>query len=155
MDYPIQKFLPNSFLKNVIDFQIPWFRRLTIFNKSLENNLFRNYQHKDPFVNQQHTKMTKVKDIPYFVDHNILRTIRRDKYQLSQLENMVERAYENYLVGECNTQRRHKKKLLAEAQIKPTAEEIQTARRTAEKFELSRCVELNDLFPLRNTGRRY
>mmetsp|Transcript_951 Transcript_951/g.2043 ORF Transcript_951/g.2043 Transcript_951/m.2043 type:complete len:450 (+) Transcript_951:136-1485(+) len=124
-------------------------------NKSPGLNRYFTLSHKDPFVNQQHTKMTKVKDIPYFVDHNILRTIRRDKYQLSQLENMVERAYENYLVEECNTQRRHKKSLLAEAQNKRTEEEIQAARRTAEKFELSRCVELNDLFPLRNTYRRY
>jgi len=110
---------------------------------------------KDPFVNPLHTKLTKVKDIPYFVDNKFLRTLYRDRYQLAQVERMVERAYENYLVDECNIQRRYKKGQLAEAQKKPTEDEIEVARRTAEKFELSRCIELNDLFPLPNMGRRY
>ena len=96
-----------------------------------------------------------MKDIPYFVDNKFLRTLYRDRYQLAQVERMVEGAYENYLVDECNTQRRYKKSLLAEAKNKVTEEEIELARMTAEKFQLSRCVELNDLFPLRNMGRRY
>ena len=102
-----------------------------------------------------HTKLTAVKDIPYFVDNKFLRTLYRDRYQLAQVERMVERAYENYLIDECNAQRKFKKKSLAESQNKPTEEEIQKAREIAEKFVLSRCIELNDLFPLRNTGRRY
>jgi len=109
----------------------------------------------DPFINPLHTKLTKVKDIPYYVDDKFLRTLYRDRYQLAQVERMVEKAYENYLVDECNVQRKHKKKLLAEAKTKPTDYESEIARRTAEKFELSRCIELNDLFPLRNAGRRY
>lgn len=110
---------------------------------------------KDPFNNPLFTKLTKVKDIPYFVDANFLRTHNRDRYNLAQVERMVERAYENYLVEECNGQRRYKKSSLVEAQKKPTQQEIDLARKTAEKFELTRCVELNDLFPLRNSGRRY
>lgn len=96
-----------------------------------------------------------MKDIPYFVDDKFLRSHYRDRYQLAQVERMVERAYENYLVDECNVQRRHKKALLKEVETKPTKEEKEIARTTAEKFKLSRCVELNDLFPLRNAGRRY
>jgi tRNA(Ile)-lysidine synthase TilS/MesJ len=106
-------------------------------------------------VNPLHTKLTKVKDIPYFVDGTFLRTLYRDRFQLAQVERMVERAYENYLVDECNSQRRYKRGLLSEAQNKPTDDEIEFARRTAEKFELSRCVELNDLFPLRSTARAF
>lgn len=109
----------------------------------------------DPFVNELHTKLTTVKDIPYFVDDKFLRSHYRDRYQLAQVERMVERAYENYLVDECNVQRRHKKALLKEVETKPTEEEKEISRKTAEKFQLSRCVELNDLFPLRNAGRRY
>lgn len=67
---------------------------------------------------------------------------------------MVESAYENYVVQECNSQRKYKKNLIAEAGKKPTPEEQQKARRIAEEFELSRCVELNELFPLRNSQRR-
>ena len=72
---------------------------------------------------------------------------------MAQVERMVEKAYENYLVNECNTQRKYKKELLAEASKKPTPEEQEIATKTATKFELSRCVELNDLFPLRHSGR--
>ncbi|VEU36740.1 unnamed protein product [Pseudo-nitzschia multistriata] len=84
-----------------------------------------------------------------------MRTLYRDRYQLAQVERMVQTAYENYLVDACNDQRRHKKNLLKEAETKATEEEMEIARRTAERFELFRCVELNNFFPLRNTGRRY
>jgi hypothetical protein len=67
---------------------------------------------------------------------------------------MVENAYENYLVDECNNQRRHKKKLLAEAAGRPTVEEQESEKIKAQQFELTRCVELNDLFPLRHSGRK-
>jgi hypothetical protein len=66
----------------------------------------------------------------------------------------VETAYENYLVTECNGQRKYKRQLIAEADRKPTPEEKEKARKTAEEFELGRCVELNDLFPLRHTGKK-
>ncbi len=99
--------------------------------------------------------MTDVKDIPYFVDSKFLRTLYRDRYQLAQVERMVQTAYENYLVDECNAQRKYKRTLLADAKTKQTEEEIQYAKSIAEKFELTRCVELNDLFPIRNSRRRY
>jgi len=124
-------------------------------SKSPGLNRYFTLAEQDPFVNPLHTKLTSVKDIPYFVDNKFLRTLYRDRYQLAQVERMVERAYESYLVDECNAQRKYKKLLLAEAKNKMTEDEIQLAKRTAEKFELSRCVELNDLFPLRNVGRRY
>jgi hypothetical protein len=95
-----------------------------------------------------------VKDIPYFVDHKFVKTLYRDRYQLAQVERMVENAYENYLVDECNSQRRRKKKLLTEASKLPTVEEQESAKITAQQVELTRCVELNELFPLRHSGRK-
>ena len=111
-------------------------------------------QQKDPFLNPLHTTLTKVKDIPYFVSQKFMRTYYRDRYQLAQVERMVENAYENYLVAECNSQKKYKRSLIAEAEKKPTAAEQERATKIALDFELSRCVELNDLFPLR-TSRRY
>jgi hypothetical protein len=95
-----------------------------------------------------------VKEIPYFVDNKFLTSLYRDRYQLAQVERMVENAYENYLVDECNLQRKQKKKLLVEAEQKPTPEEIDIAKKMAHQFELSRCIELNELFPLRHAGRK-
>lgn len=100
-----------------------------------------------------HTKLTKVQEIPYFVDNKVMRAINRDRSQLIKIERMVETSYENYLVDQCNAQRRYKKKMLAEADAKSTPEEIQSAKASAEKIALSRCVELNELFPLRHSGR--
>jgi hypothetical protein len=111
-------------------------------------------QQKDPFINPLLTKLTKVKDIPYFVSSKFLRTYHRDRYQLAQVERMVENAYENYVIKECNSQRNYKKNLIAEVGRKPTPEEQQKARRIADEFELSRCVELNDLFPLPSGRKR-
>lgn len=66
---------------------------------------------------------------------------------------MVENAYENYLVTECNGQKKYKRRLIAEADKKPTPEEQAKARQVATNFELSRCVELNELFPLKHAGK--
>eukprot|EP00934_Nitzschia_sp_Nitz4_P007231 Nitzschia sp. Nitz4//scaffold9_size221794//212684//214190//NITZ4_001388-RA/size221794-processed-gene-0.35-mRNA-1//1//CDS//3329561127//7221//frame0 len=109
---------------------------------------------KDPFLNQLKTSLTKVKEIPYYVTNKFMRTHYRDRYQLIQIENMVQNAYEQYLVNECNGQRKYKRELLAEADRKLTPEEKEKASEIAQKFELSRCVELNDLFPLRNSARQ-
>jgi len=98
--------------------------------------------------------LTDVKDIPYFVDNKFLKTLYRDRYQLAQVERMVENAYESFLVDECNVQRRHKKKLLDQAEKLATPDEIEVAKKSAQQIELTRCVELNDLFPLRHTGRK-
>lgn len=83
-----------------------------------------------------------------------MRTYHRDRYQLAQVERMVENAYENYLVGECNSQKKYKRKLIAEAERKPTPAEVAKATTIAAEFELSRCVELNELFPLKHAGQR-
>ena len=114
-------------------------------------------QQKDPFLHPLKTSLTKVKEIPYFVTKKFTRTYYRDRYQLAQVERMVENAYENYLVNECNSQKKYKRKLIAEAEKKPTPEEEDKAKKIAFEFELSRCVELNELFPLKHAGkqRRY
>ena len=83
-----------------------------------------------------------------------MRTYFRDRYQLAQVERMVENAYENYLVNECNSQKKYKRKLIAEAKKKQTSEEEAKANQIAAEFELSRCVELNDLFPLKRSGKQ-
>jgi hypothetical protein len=101
-----------------------------------------------------HTKLTKVQEIPYYVDHKVMRAINRDRSQLVKLERMVESSYENYLVDQCNVQRRDKKRMLAQADAKPTPEERKSAKASAENIALTRCVELNELFPLRHAGRR-
>jgi len=111
-------------------------------------------QQKDPFLVPMHTTVTNVKEIPYFVSNNFMRTYYRDRYQLSQVEMMVEKAYENYLVNECNSQKKFKRKLSAEADRKASPAEVERARRTASDYELTRCVELNDLFPLKRSGNR-
>lgn len=83
-----------------------------------------------------------------------MRTYYRDRYQLAQVERMVENAYENYLVNECNSQKKFKRKLLAEAEKKATPQETEKAQRIAAEYELSRCVELNELFPSKHTGKQ-
>jgi hypothetical protein len=66
----------------------------------------------------------------------------------------VQDAYENYLVKECKTQKNFKRSLLNDAKkagkyAKP--EDQEKALRQAKEFELSRCLELEDLFPQRKT----
>jgi len=141
---PFLLILIMSFM-NMTDYSSP--NRSNTAHKSPGLNRYFSLTHKDPFINPLNTKLTKVKDIPYFVDNRFLKTLYRDRYQLAQVERMVETAYENYLVEECNTQRKHKKKLLADAQ-----HEEEVAK--AQQFQLSRCIELNDLFPLRHSGKR-
>lgn len=118
-----------------------------------ENRYFSLTQ-KDPFLLPLQTTLTSVKDIPYFVTSKFMRTYYRDRYQLAQVERMVETAYEKYLVTECNSQKKYKRKLLVESEKKASLEESEKAKRIAEEFELSRCVELNDLFPLKRDGRK-
>ena len=98
-------------------------------------------------MNPLQTRLTKVKDIPYFVTNKFLRTYNRNAYQLGQVERMVEAAYENYLVKECNKQKSYKKSLEKDAKRLQTDAEKERALRIAGEFELSRCMELNDLFP--------
>ncbi len=102
----------------------------------------------NPFVNPLHTKLSKVKDIPYFVTDQFVRTIGRDRYQLSQVERMVEESYKRYLLEECNNQKDYKKKLETLAMKRTISEqERNNLMRKANNFDLVRCIELEELFP--------
>ena len=103
-----------------------------------------------PHLHPQSTKITAVKDIPYYVSDQFLRTIARDRYQLSQVERMVERSYEAYLVEECKNQKLYKRRLEKRASSTHRTlkeDERSVLKKKAEEFELSRCMELEDLFP--------
>ena len=131
------------------------------------------FQNKTPFTNKLNTKLTSVKDIPYFVSDSFLRTFYRDRYQLSQVERMVESAYENYLYKECQIQSKYKSTLqqkamaLAQQQEKTartttttttsatvTDEERNRAERLANEFVLTRCLELDEFFPNRRKKQK-
>jgi hypothetical protein len=62
---------------------------------------------------------------------------------------MVEKAYEQYLVDECKSQRLYRTRLVKTAQKEENPDEANKKMKLAEAFELSRCVELGDLFPKR------
>lgn len=111
------------------------------------NNKYFSLVHKQPFTNPLATKLTGVKDIPYYVTDKFLRTYYRDRYQLSQVERMVERAYEEYIVEECTSQKKYKAQLNQEAR---TNREDARLQQRAQNFELSRCLELEELFPRRS-----
>lgn len=102
----------------------------------------------NPYINPLHTKLSNVKDIPYFVTDKFVRTIGRDRYQLSQVERMVEESYKRYLLEECNNQKNYKKKLEHLASKRTISEqERNNLMRKANNFDLVRCVELEELFP--------
>jgi hypothetical protein len=112
-------------------------------------------QNKPPFTNPMVTKLTKVKDIPYFVTDKFIRIFNRDRYQLTQVEHLVERAYENYLIRECKAQKEYKKKLYTKAQRKElTEDDKEKLLKFANEYELSRCEELMDLFPSKQNQKR-
>lgn len=95
------------------------------------------------------TKLSKVKEIPYFVSDQFKRKYAKNPYQLGQVERMVEHAYEDYLVTECKAQTQFKTSLEKEARrLKDPVAQEQQMRKAAE-FDLSRCTELDDLFPYR------
>ncbi|GKZ00351.1 hypothetical protein MPSEU_000988100 [Mayamaea pseudoterrestris] len=113
-----------------------------------ENKYF-SLSHKPPFVNQLKTRLTTVKEIPFFVSDRFLQTYHRNRYQLGQVETMVEKAYEQYLSNECNRQVEHKRKL--EQSAKALKDESARTRKLeqAKTYELTRCAELKELFPKR------
>lgn len=88
-----------------------------------------------------------MKDIPYYVTEKFLRTIHRDRYQLTQVERMVEKSYERYLFDECRNQKAYKRNLELKAKKRITEDERTKLMKKAAGFELSRCLELEDLFP--------
>mmetsp|Transcript_12044 Transcript_12044/g.22533 ORF Transcript_12044/g.22533 Transcript_12044/m.22533 type:complete len:445 (-) Transcript_12044:36-1370(-) len=109
-----------------------------------------------PFVNPMRTKLTRVADIPFFVTDNFLRTYARDRYQLSQVERMVENSYKTFLVNECNNQKKYKFSLEKQAmQSRDMSEEDkQKQLKKASEFELSRCIELQELYGIPEKSNR-
>jgi len=100
-----------------------------------------------PHTNPLSTRLSKVKDIPYFVSDTFLRTVARERYQLSQVERMVEASYEQFLKKECNNQRTYKKKLEVLSRKKTISQKERTNLiKRANGYELSRCSEWEDLF---------
>jgi hypothetical protein len=97
------------------------------------------------------TQTTKVRDIPFYVTTNFARTYAQNNYQLRRVEQMVEVAYEQYLIEECTKQRNYKKRLQVNANTLKMVSEEDKARKIkqADEFELSRCLELGDLYPHR------
>ena len=85
-----------------------------------------------------------------------MRTYARDRYQLSQVERLVEKSYQTYLVHECNNQKVYKESLEKQAlQSKDMTElERQNQLKKANDFELSRCIELQELYGGYNQDRR-
>ena len=96
------------------------------------------------------TKLTKVKDIPYYVTNRFMSTYARDRYQLGQVERMVEQSYKTYLVNECKNQKSYKASLQHQAKTRKGLTETDRERqlKKANEFELSRCIELDELFTL-------
>ena len=97
-----------------------------------------------------------MKDIPYYVTDKFMRTYYRDRYQLGQVERMVERAYRDYLVDECSKQTDYKSLLMRRARKEKDASKQKDLERRASEFDLTRCTELDDLFPgSRQQKRKY
>ncbi len=94
------------------------------------------------------TRLTTVKEIPYFVTKKFLNTYARDRYQLGQVERMVEKSYRNYLVNECKNQKAYKMSLEHQARSTRGLTDADRERqwKKAQEFELSRCTELQELF---------
>ena len=83
-----------------------------------------------------------------------MRSFYRDRYQLAQVERMVERSYHQYLATECRNQKVYKRQLEKEAMKTPEDQRERNLEK-AKAFELSRCQELGDLFPSPNAYKRY
>ncbi len=61
---------------------------------------------------------------------------------------MVEKSYERYLFDECKNQKAYKRKLESlSAKNRITEDERTKLMKKAAGFELTRCLELEDLFP--------
>ena len=81
-----------------------------------------------------------------------MRTYRRDRYQRSRVEYMVEQEFEEYLFDECNGQTRYVASLRKDALKNPEQKELLLKK--AAEFELTRCEKLDELFPNRRRKRR-
>lgn len=101
-------------------------------------------------MNLLKTQTTKVRDIPFYVTTNFVRTYAQNHHQMRRVEQMVESAYEQYLIEECTKQRNYKRKLQINANnMQAPPEEKARKMKQATEFELSRCLELTDLYPHR------
>jgi curved DNA-binding protein CbpA len=109
---------------------------------------------KAPYVHPLETSQKGVvKDIPFYVTDKFLRSHARDPYQLAQVERLVERAYDQYLINECQSQRSHKRKLEQRAvNFRGAAEQKEAELRRAREYELTRCDERRDLFANKKQG---
>lgn len=95
------------------------------------------------------TQQTTVRDIPFFVTDNFIRTYYRNRQQLWRVERMVEVAYEQYLLDECTKQQSYKIRLRDLAFQEKDEQEKERKVRQVKEYELSRCQELVDLYPSR------
>jgi hypothetical protein len=102
-----------------------------------------------PFTNQLTTRLTEAKNIPYYVTDKFLNTYNRNPYQLGQIEVMVERAFEHFLVVECKSQIDYKGKLEENANNIPDEVERNRKLQAARSFQLGRCQQLHHYFPKR------
>lgn len=110
-------------------------------------NSYFSLTHAPPHSNPMRTKLTNVKEIPYFVTNRFLKTYARDRYQLGQVEKMVEQSYKKYLISECNNQKKYKATLQRQTERKGLTEaDRERQMKKVQEFELSRCIELSELF---------
>lgn len=109
-----------------------------------------------PFLNARYTNLVKVRDIPYFVTDKFMRVYGRDKYQLSQVERMVERSYEQYLTGECRAEKKQRDKMVHNARYNSGVSEgeREAVLAEAQKMKLARCLELDQLFPAKTSTQK-
>lgn len=119
-------------------------------NYSTTTNQYFSLTYKPPHIHALHTRIVTVKDIPFYVSDKFLRTYARDRYQLAQVERMVEKSYQKYLRKECQEQKNYKETLEKNAMSTKDEKEMNKAR----LFQLTRCEELEDLFGVLHQKKR-
>jgi len=123
-----------------------------------QNNPYFSLVKKPPFEHKVLTSVTQVKDIPYYVSDKFLRRVARDKFQMSQVERMVEREYEDFLFNECSKERKKKDKMISKIMKGDHSEEQrEEALKQAKSVRMHRCDEHAGLFPYEheNKSKKY
>jgi len=143
-----------QFLPFLIIMLLSFFNLKEESNKSFMQNRYFSLTQQAPYINPLFTKLTTVKDIPYFVSDSFLRTYYRDRYQLGQVERLVEKSYQLYLADECDQQKKYQKDLVKSAK-RQQGELREKMMQKARDFELGRCDELDDLFPRSTKQAQY
>lgn len=139
-----------QFLPFLIILSLSFFNMSDSSGHDITKNRYFSLTQTTPYINPLNTRLTTVKDIPYFVTDKFMRTYHRDRYQLAQVERLVERTYNQYLDNECNEQKKHKRQLQKAARkLSDSDPKKERQLRKADAYELSRCDELQDLFPKR------